>query len=142
MRLDQSAIPEQFLQRVGKALGLKKLSARDGAASAHDGVAGADQNIGAAVDRTGPLLEFAGEAIVHAAKMRFLGLAQIEVGKQPPKPDGSIAYQRLLDAAEPANELGGEAARNPVGEQKVDVLLLHQAQQLGADRHGTVNSGA
>src|SRR4029077_18162350 len=65
VRLDQCAIAEQILQRVGKTLGLIELSAGDRAASADDGVAGTDQNIRPAVDRPRPVLELAGEAVVH-----------------------------------------------------------------------------
>ncbi len=33
-----------------------------------------------------------------------------------------------------------QPARDPVGEQEIDVLLLEQAQDLGSERHGTVKS--
>ena len=142
MRLDQVAIAEQIFQRVGKALGLIELGAGDAAAGADDRVARADQDVRAAIDRARTLLEFAGEAIVHAAEMGLFRLPQIEVGKQPPHPDREVAHQRLFDAAEPADEPRSESARDAVGQEEIDVLLLEQAQQLGADRHGIVNSGA
>ena len=142
VRLDQRAIAEQVFQCVGETLGLVELGAGDGAASADDGVAGTDQNVRPAVDRARPVLELAGEAVVHAAEVGLFRLAQVEVGKQLPHPDGHVPHQRLLDPAEPADQLGGEPARDPVGEEEVDVLLLQEAQQLRADRHGTVNSGA
>ena len=66
MRFDQLRIAQQILQRVGKALGLKKLGAGDGAAGADDGVARAHQDIGGAVDRPRAVFELADEAIVQA----------------------------------------------------------------------------
>ena len=53
------------------------------------------------------LLEFADEAIVHAAEMRFLRLAEIHIGKESPDADRKFANHRLLDLAEPADELCG-----------------------------------
>src|SRR4029077_1401375 len=106
----------------GKTLGLIELGAGDRAASADDGVAGTDQNIRPAVDRTRPVLELAGETVVHAAEMGLFRLAQVEVGKQLPHPDGRIPHQRLLEPADPADQLGGEAAWDPVGEEEVDIL--------------------
>ena len=142
VRLNEIAIAEQVFQRVGKTLGLIELGTGNRAAGANDGIARTDHNIRPAIDRARAILQLAGEAFVHAAEMRLFRLAQIEIGKQPPQPDGQIAHQRLFDPAEPADELRGQPARNAVGEEKVDVLLLQNMQQLRADRHGTVNSGA
>jgi hypothetical protein len=42
--------------------------------------------------------------------------------------------------AEPANELRGEPARNPVGEQEIDVLLRKYPKDLSSHRHRTVKT--
>jgi hypothetical protein len=78
------------------------------------------------------LLQFADEALVHAAEARGLGLAEIEPGEQPPQPDGRVADERLLDLAEPADEQRREPARNAVGQQEIEVLLREQPQHLGS----------
>ena len=72
-------------------------------------------------------------------KCVFLRLAQVEIGEQPPHADRQVAHQRLLDLAEPAHESRQQAARNAVGEQEIDVLLLRvHSQNRDADRHGAV----
>src|SRR5208283_1626484 len=106
MRCDEIAIAEQLFERVAKPLGLVELGAGDRAAGTDDSVARADQDVRPAVDRARAVLEFADEAIVHAAKLRRLRLPQVEVGKQPPDADRNIANKRLFDATEPADELG------------------------------------
>ena len=141
VRFDKTAIAQQVFERIGKALGLIKLRAGDFAAGADDGITGADKDIGTGVDRARTILQFAREAIVHAAELRPLRLPQVEAGKLPPNPDRKVADDRLFDAAEPADELSREAARNAVGQEEIDILLFDQAHQLGTDRHGTVNSG-
>ena len=140
VRVHEVALGQEFAERVRKSLGLVEPGAGDRAASADDGVARAHQDVRPAVDRARAVLELADEAIVHAAEARFLRLPQVEIGKEPPRADRQIAHQRLLDAAEPADELRDQPARNAVGEQEIDVLLLQDAQKLGADRHGAVNS--
>ena len=59
-------------------------------------------------------------------KRAFFASLQVEIGEQAPDADRQIAHQRLLDLAEPAHELRGQPARNAVGEQEVDVLLLQR----------------
>ena len=63
------------------------------------------------IDRARAVFQFAGEAVVQAAELRLLGLAQIEVGEQPPQRDREVAHQRLLDLAEPADEAGRASRR-------------------------------
>ena len=130
MRLDERRIAQQILQRVGKSLGLIELGAVDRAAGADDGVARADQDVGRAVDRARAVLELADEAVVQAAELGLFGFAQIEVGEQPPERDREVADERLLDLAEPADELGRQPPRNAVGEQEIDVFLLEDPQDL------------
>jgi hypothetical protein len=110
-----------------RSLGLVEFGAGDRPTGADDRVAWTDQNVRPAVDRARPLLEFADEAIVHAAKLPRLCLPQVEIGKQPPDADRNIANERQFDAAEPADELRDESARDAVGEQEIDVFLLQHA---------------
>src|SRR5208282_20635 len=112
---------------IAEPLGLVEIGARDRAAGADDRVAWTDEDVRPAVDRARAVLEFADEAIVHAAELRLLRLPKVEVGKQPPQADRKVAYQRLFDTAEPADELGGEPARDAVGEQEIDIFLLQHA---------------
>ncbi len=79
--LDQFPVAQQIVQRVRKTLGLVEARAGDGAAGADNGIAWADQDVRRLVDRARAVLELAGEAIVHAAEMRLLGFAQIEIRK-------------------------------------------------------------
>ena len=69
----------QTAQRVGKAFGLKDFSRYYFSAGAHNGIAGAAQNVFAQIDGTRTRFEFASETVVHALKMGFLGIAQIEI---------------------------------------------------------------
>jgi hypothetical protein len=55
-------------------------------------------------------------------------------------PDRGIPHQRLLDLAEPAHEPGQQSPRNAVGQQEIDVFLLHDPEELGVDRHAAVKS--
>ena len=87
MRLDETAIAEQVFERIGKALGLIKPGTGNLAAGTDDRVAGADEDVGAGVDWTRAILQFTGEAVMHAAELRLLRLPQVEVGEQPPNPD-------------------------------------------------------
>src|SRR5262249_1412187 len=112
----------------------------DRSTCADDRITGADEDLGAAIDWARSVLELADEAIVHAAKVLFLGLAQIQVAEETPEPHRQVAQQRLLDPAEPAHELRDQAARNSVGQQEVEVLLRQQAQNLGSQRHRAVTS--
>ena len=95
---------------------------------------------GSRIDRPGAVLELAGEAVVHAAELGLLRLAQVEVGEHPPEADREVAHQRLLDLAEPADERRGQPPGDAVGQQEIEVLLLEHAQHLGSQRHGAVNS--
>ena len=72
-------------------------------------------------------------------KLRLLRLAQVEIGEQAPDADRQVAHQRLLDLAEPAHEPGQQPARDAVGQQEVEVLLLeHSAAIADADCHDAV----
>src|SRR5437868_5448934 len=80
---DEILIAEQIPQRVWKPFGLVHLGAGNFAASPDNRVAGTDQDLGALVDRADAILEFADETIVQAIELLLLGLAEIEIGKQP-----------------------------------------------------------
>jgi hypothetical protein len=114
--VNQVRCAEQIGERVGEALDLIELDAGDRPTGADDRVAGAHQHGGIMVDRPRAVPELAGEAVVHASKLRGLGLAQVEIAEETPDPDRQVADERLLDPAEPAHEAGQEAARNPVGQ--------------------------
>src|SRR5262249_11029549 len=123
MRAGQRGIAEQVGQGVGKSLDLIERCARNRSTCADDRITGADEDLGVAIDRARSVLELADEAIVQAAKVLLLGLAQIQVAEKTPEPDRQVAQQRLLDPAEPTHEPRGQAARNSVGQQEVEVLL-------------------
>jgi len=82
----------------------------------------AHQDVRIAIDRARVRLELADEAIVHAAKVPFLGVTQVQAGEQAPHADREATHQRLLDLAEPAHELSGEPPGNPVGDQEIEIL--------------------
>jgi hypothetical protein len=134
----ESVIAEQIRQCVGKSLDLVGRGAGDAAARADDRVTWTDENLGAAIDRARTVLELADEAIVQAAKVRFFRFAQIEIGKETPQGNREVAHQRLLDLAEPAHELRGQPTGDPVGEQEVEIFLLHEPQKAGPERHRAV----
>ena len=137
---DQIAVMQQVGERVRKTFGLVECRPRNRPTGADNGVAWTHQNFRRPVDRTRAVLQFASEAIVHAAKMRLLRFAQVEVRENPPRADREIAHQRLLDLAEPSYELCRQTARNPIREQEIDVLLLEHTENLGTHRHGSVTS--
>ncbi len=87
---------------------------------------------GIGIDRPRAGLQLADEAVVQAGEVRFLRLVQAQVGEQPPDRDRKVAHQRLLDPAEPAHEAGQQLARNAVGEQEIEVLLLQRSRRTAA----------
>src|SRR5262245_27133334 len=113
----------QVAERVGKALGLPRPRVLDHSRRAHDAVARTDDDPRVRVHRARAVAQLADEAFVQAAKARGLRFVQIEVGEYAPGADREIAYQGLLDAAEPAHETRGEMARDAVGDEEIDVLL-------------------
>src|SRR5215467_8259135 len=137
---DKTAVTHQIVQRVRKALDLMHGGLSDRAAGADDGVTRAYENLRARVDRPFAVLEFADEAVVHASEMRFFRFAEVQIRKKAPQCNGQIANEWLLDLAEPADELRGQSARNTVGQQKVQILLREQPQNLRSHRHNTVIS--
>ena len=68
-------------------------------------------------------------------KRGLLGLAQVEIGERRQAPIEQVADQRLLDLAEPADELRRQPPRNAVGQQEVEVLLLRAGEDFGLQRH-------
>ncbi|MCR5864456.1 hypothetical protein [Aquincola sp. J276] len=108
------------------------------AAGADDGIAGAAQQRGIGGHRAGTGAQLAGEAVVQAGKALLLGIAQVEVGEQPPHRDRQPRQQRAAQLAEAAHPARERDARDAVGEQEVQVFLLQQAAP-GAGFHGAVN---
>ena len=135
-------VAEEILQRVWKPFRLVHLGAGNFAASPDNRVAGTDQDLRAPVDRADAILEFADETIVQAIELLFLGLAEIEIGKQPPSGDRKIADKGLFDPAEPADELRRQPARNAVGQQEIDVFVLENLKNLSLDRHAPVKTSS
>ena len=60
------------------------------------------------------------------SKRACLGVAQVEVGEQPPHRDRQPRQPRAADAAEPAHRMRQRDARHAVGQQEVQVLVLQQ----------------
>ena len=68
-----------------------------------------------------------------------LASLEVEIGEEAPDPDREIAHQRLLDLAEPADELRQQPPRDAVGQQEIEVLLLENRRDPGSDCHGPVS---
>jgi glycosyltransferase involved in cell wall biosynthesis len=134
--LRQRVVDEQVAQGVRKTLRLDQLALRHPAHGAHDRVARADHHAGVLVDRprTGP--ELTHEAVVQAAKLRARGIAQIRCGEPAIQPERRVAHQRLFDRTDPAHRVRQQPARDAVGQQEVEILLLEETEERGAECHG------
>ena len=129
-------VVQQILQRVRESLGLNQLCAPDRSRRADNRVARADEHIRRSVDRARSIFQLANEAVVEAGKMSLPGLLQVQVpGKHLPRRYRKTSNERMLDLAEPAHEQRRETAGNPVGQQKVDVLLLERLGEPGETFH-------
>ncbi len=137
----QCGIAQQVQQGIGRALDLEQLGVGDGAEGADDAVAGARQHGRIGIERPQAGAQLPGETVVQAGEAGFPGLAEIEVRKQPPAGDRQVADPGMFDLAEPAHEVGQRRARDAVGQQEVDVLLLGQGGDKAAHCHDSV-SGA
>src|SRR5262249_26335124 len=99
---------KEIVERIGAAFGPGQTIAAHAAAGADDGAAGAEGPARIGIDRPHSRLELADEAVVHAPEARLLRLVEAQVaGEQRPRADRQIADDRLLDAAEPADEARG-----------------------------------
>ncbi len=67
-----------------------------------------------------------------------LGLAQVELGEQAPDRQTAVAYEGLLELAEPPQEQRQPAPGDAVGEQKIEVLVLHESRDYRAQLHDAV----
>ena len=74
------------------------------------------------------------EGGVKAWESRFTCVAQVDVAEQAPNPDRQLPHQRLLDPTKPAHEPRGEPARQPIGQQEVQVLLRTDPRQRAPER--------
>src|ERR1700683_4430870 len=106
MDIDQTAVAQQVRKRIAGAFDLIEIDSGDCSKGADNRVAGADEDLRISIDRAHPRLQVPDEAIVQAVELRGARLAQIEVGKEAPYLDGNVAYEWLLDAAEPTGKLG------------------------------------
>lgn len=71
---------------------------------------------------------------MQAAEAVLSRLVQIEIGETAPDADRQIANQWMLQLAEPAEQAGGEASWDAVGQQKVDVFMTNDRGNRGAQR--------
>ena len=127
--LDQVAVAQQILQRVGKALGLIEARAGNRAAGADDGVARADQDLRPRHRSAArPSLSSRVKQSCRLRNCVFLASLKSRSENSRHSADRSVAHQGLLDLAEPADEPSREPPRNAVGQQEVDVLLLEYTQ--------------
>ncbi len=106
---------------------------------ADDGVTRADHDVRIELRRPQPRAEFPREAIMHTREAGLAGLAEVEIGEQPPAGDRQIPYQRVFDSAEPAHEARQRRPRDPVGQQEVEVLLLGQTGDQASNCHEPVS---
>jgi len=102
------------------------------ARTSDDGLAGADQKILVALDVTCVVFEASDEAVVQTPKVFLARLVPVQIGKQPPDADRQIAYQRLLELAEPTEAACGQASRDAIGQQEVDVFMTGDGPDRGA----------
>src|SRR5579875_381934 len=138
VKTDEIAIAQQILQAIRRSLDLQEFSALDHSRGADDCVTRADQHRGVRIDGPGSFLEFANEAIMHAAKLGLFRFAEIKVAEHAPYADGEAAHQRLLDLAEPPHELSRQTPRNAVGQQEVQVLLMGDLRDKRSNCHDLV----
>src|SRR6185312_14162951 len=105
---------------------------------ADDAIAWTDHDRGVGVRRTQARLELARKTVVQAFEFGFPGLRQVEIAEHPPAGDRGVPYKRILDLAEPAHEPGQRRARDAVGQQEVEVLLLRQRGDQAPRCHDSV----
>jgi hypothetical protein len=91
------------------------------------------------IHRAGSCFELTGKAVMHAAKTRLFGIAQVQVGKEFPDGNGCVPYPRLFNFAQPPHALRKPAPWQPVGEKKVQVFVRQDALYVLTNAHG-VNS--
>ena len=132
---------EQLVQAVREALGLEHATALHRAAGADDGVAraGEDGRVGVHRPRAGH--ERTREAVVQAREALLLRVAEVEVGEQPPDGNRQPRQQRAADLAEAPHRACERDARDAVGEQEVQVLLLEEAAQRAGFHDGVKHLG-
>src|SRR5208283_936568 len=132
--LDELSVLQKLANVIGRAFDLQDLASLDDPAGADNRVAWAGQDVRPHVGWARAVFQLAHETVVQALEFLFLRVAQIEIGEQAPQADGRVAHPGLLDLAEPAHEDGERMARDAVGEEEVDVFLLHEI----FERHGAV----
>ena len=97
---------------------------------------GLTSTAGIGVDRPRAVLELAREAVVQALERVVLRFAQIQIGEQPPQARCRRAHTQgcSIRLSQPM-KLREPAARNAVGQQEIDVFLLHDPLDQGARSH-------
>jgi glycosyltransferase involved in cell wall biosynthesis len=129
-------VVDQLRQRVGEPLGLDQLGAGDRAARADDRVAGADEHAGILGDGPRAIAQRAHEAVVQAAEARLPGVRQVYVGEKTKERERRIAYDWLFDRAQAAHQAREQFARDAVGQQEIEIVLLQGGEERGSQCHG------
>src|SRR5262249_53514666 len=96
------------------------------------------QHGGRAIDAARPGLEFTDEAVVQACKGGLFRFGEVGRTKQPEERNRAGAHERELDLAEPTHKKGQRAARDAIGEDEVELLVLEQTIKNGAQCHSPV----
>src|ERR1700758_2889639 len=100
-----------------------------------DCIARTDEDAWILLDGARAILEFANEAVVHALERGLLRVAEVQIAEKSPNRDGQVAHQRVLAMAEPADEPGGQAPGNAIGQEEIDPLLLRDLCDEGSYCH-------
>lgn len=122
--------PEQAVQGIGKAFCLINLSVLNAAAGANDGITGGGERVWGGVNRTDAGFEFPDKTSVQGVKVCFTGFAQVQVAEKFPDGYGQFRDPWVANLAPPAHQPGQGDARDAVGEQEIQVLLLQKLLKL------------
>lgn len=123
---------EQILQAVGHPLGLKDHTPLDPAGGADDCVARATQHMLGWIEHTRPGLELPCEAVMQTFEPALAGIAQIEVGEEPPHANHEPREKRTLYLAEPSDQAGRERSGNVIGQYEIELIAASNSLEHGA----------
>jgi len=133
---DRLLVTQKVLQRVGIAFRLEHLSTLNIPMRTNDGIHWTAQHIRGGVYRTQTFAQLTGKTRVHASKVCFFRLTQIQIRKKTPNGNRCIAYPGLFNLAKPAHETGQGVAGQSVGQQEVDVFIGQNGLNVFAQLHG------
>jgi len=123
---------EQILHAVGHPLGLQDHSPLDPTAGANDRVTRAAQHVLGWIEHTRPRLEFPGEAVMQTIEPAFAGIAQIEVGEEPPHANHEPGKERTSDLAETSDQPRCERAGNVIGQYEIELIAASNSLEHGS----------